>query len=66
MKKLTIILGILIITGCTRHQSYSGNGEYTELTTRNVIYRDLTRPVSIDNNSTVSKSDDFTAPQLIK
>lgn len=68
MKSIMLVLlglSLFTLTGCTK-QSYTGNGEYTQLTKRNVIYRDLTRPISFDNDSTASKSDDFTSPQLIK
>lgn len=65
---LVIIFGVsVLISGCAKKTtSSSGNGEYTQLTQRNVIYRDLTRPISLDNDSVVDKSSTFTAPYLIK
>ena len=49
MKK--IILGLAVIatlSGCNPTQVV-GTGDFFNLTSRNVVYRDLTRPVGIDN-----------------
>jgi hypothetical protein len=46
-----IILGLAVIatlSGCNTTQVV-GTGDFFNLTSRNVVYRDLTRPVGIDN-----------------
>lgn len=49
MKKIfAMIVIITAVTGCAGKQ-YQGNGEYYQLSNRHVIYRDLTRPFSLDN-----------------
>ncbi|KPX80404.1 MULTISPECIES: hypothetical protein [Pseudomonas syringae group] len=49
MKKALLMIGIsAVLTGCnTTH--VTGTGEFFSLSSRNVVYRDLTRPVSVDN-----------------
>ncbi|MHB2250857.1 hypothetical protein H0H12_29815 (plasmid) [Pseudomonas putida] len=49
MNKSILILCVLAsLTGCST-ASVSGGGEFFALTGRNVVYRDLTRPVAVDN-----------------
>lgn len=49
MKKIILImLSVIVMTGCASKE-YKGNGEYFQLQDRHVIYRDLTRPFSMNN-----------------
>ncbi|NWL45462.1 hypothetical protein DM819_06135 [Pseudomonas hunanensis] len=49
MNKSILILCVLAsLTGCNT-TNVSGTGEFFTLTGRNVVYRDLTRPVAVDN-----------------
>ena len=49
MKRLILLCAaVAIVSGCsTTH--VTGSGEFFSLSSRNVVYRDLTRPVSADN-----------------
>jgi hypothetical protein len=49
MKRLILLFAaVVIVSGCsTTH--VTGSGEFFSLSSRNVVYRDLTRPVSADN-----------------
>lgn len=49
MKKTLLVIGIVaMLSGCNTAQ-VAGTGEFFALSSRNVVYRDLTRPVSVDN-----------------
>ena len=48
MKTLLLITAIAVLTGCSS-TSVVGTGDFFNLNSRNVVYRDLTRPVSVDN-----------------
>jgi len=47
-KSILILCVLASLTGCST-SGVSGTGEFFTLTGRNVIYRDLTRPVAVDN-----------------
>lgn len=54
MKKLVFAFSIVgVLSGCGTTQ-VSGTGDFFALTSRNVVYRDLTRPVSVDNEPEVT------------
>lgn len=43
-----LVACVAVLSGCnTTH--VTGTGEFFSLSSRNVVYRDLTRPVSADN-----------------
>lgn len=44
-----IIISISILNGCSKNNTYEGNQEYSELKYRNIVYRDLTKPLSDEN-----------------
>ncbi|WP_263147651.1 hypothetical protein [Pseudomonas sp. RIT-PI-AD] len=49
MKKVLIMLTVLsVLTGCSS-TNVVGDGDFFSLSSRNVVYRDLTRPVGFDN-----------------
>jgi uncharacterized lipoprotein YmbA len=48
MKTLLMITAIAVLTGCSS-TNVVGTGDFFNLTSRNVVYRDLTRPVGVDN-----------------
>ncbi|CAM5364332.1 hypothetical protein SSTU70S_05652 [Stutzerimonas stutzeri] len=49
MKKTLIGLALIsVLTGCNSTKVV-GTGDFFNLTSRNVVYRDLTRPVGFDN-----------------
>lgn len=49
MKRLILLFAVVaVVSGCNTTQ-VSGSGEFFSLSSRNVVYRDLTRPVSADN-----------------
>jgi hypothetical protein len=49
VKKALIIFAVLsVLTGCSSTKVV-GTGDFFNLTSRNVVYRDLTRPVGFDN-----------------
>ncbi|WP_236467618.1 hypothetical protein [Pseudomonas syringae] len=43
-----LIAFVAVLSGCNTTQ-VTGTGEFFSLSSRNVVYRDLTRPVSADN-----------------
>lgn len=49
MRKLIIGLAVLATLGGCSTTKVSTNGDFFNLTSRNVVYRDLTRPVGFDN-----------------
>jgi hypothetical protein len=49
MKKIIFSCAVLaLLSGCNTTQ-VAGTGDFFALTSRNVAYRDLTRPVGFDN-----------------
>lgn len=58
-----ILLGVVaaLLTGCGTTK-VNGTGEFFSLTSRNVVYRDLTRPVSVDNEPENTNYVVFPAP----
>ncbi len=44
MKHLILLFATVVVV---RH--VSGSGEFFSLSSRNVVYRDLTRPIAVDN-----------------
>ena len=40
---------VVVVSGCSNTTHVSGTGEFFSLSSRNVVYRDLTRPVAVDN-----------------
>lgn len=51
--KVSLLSFFVIITGCSTTKVESKQGEFFTLNQRNVLYRDLTRPVGINNEPTV-------------
>ena len=51
MKHLILLFAtVVVVSGCsTTH--VSGTGEFFSLSSRNVVYRDLTRPIAVDNET---------------
>ncbi|HCQ8318515.1 TPA: hypothetical protein OMD88_004820 [Klebsiella pneumoniae] len=62
MKKLTLIVfPLLLLAGCTTQKFQGGSGQLFQLSQRNVVYRDLTVPVSLGNEPT---RQNVTAPDI--
>lgn len=50
MKHLILLFAtVVVVSGCSNVAHVTGSGEFFSLSSRNVVYRDLTRPVSVDN-----------------
>lgn len=56
IKKSLLITITTIITGCSSHSNYEGQGEYLELSKTNVVERDLTIPYVQPTLSTLAKT----------
>lgn len=49
MKHLILLFAtVVFVSGCST-TNVSGSGEFFSLSSRNVVYRDLTRPIAVDN-----------------
>ena len=50
MKSLIMLFSVVVVvSGCSTTANVSGTGEFFTLSSRNVVYRDLTRPIAVDN-----------------
>lgn len=64
VKSLLLVLVLAVLSaGCSTQQvTATGTGNFYTLSDRNVIERDLTRPVSVDNEPEYPSYDSFPAP----
>ena len=61
-KSALIVLSLLLLAGCTTQKFQGGSGQLFQLSQRNVVYRDLTVPVSLGNEPIRQKN--VTAPDI--
>lgn len=60
--RLSIVLALAVAAGGCSTVEVSGTGDFYTLSDRNVIERDLTRPVGINNEPEYPKYHTFPAP----